>query len=161
MQVAVAYSALRHLNPEVAKGLGVRIHQTFGFRLWQICLYEKSSTYILETIISTCSVAVGLGSQMDQISKNIFTTASWKANYLQQLEETRLLFAKNFDKLQPHMGILFATVKKGLLALANSILIANRLGWGCFLEPDHVVVIWSECSYWTATVTIGATSSHW
>ena len=33
VQVAVAYSALRHLNPEVAKGLGVRIHQTFGFRL--------------------------------------------------------------------------------------------------------------------------------
>jgi len=32
-EVAVAYSALRHLNPEVAKGLGVRIHQTFGFRL--------------------------------------------------------------------------------------------------------------------------------
>jgi len=32
-EVAVAYSALRHLNPEVAKGLGVKIHQTFGFRL--------------------------------------------------------------------------------------------------------------------------------
>ena len=33
LQVAVAYSALRHLNPEVVKGLGARIHQTFGFRL--------------------------------------------------------------------------------------------------------------------------------
>ena len=33
VQVAVAYSALRHLNPGVAKGLGIRIHQTFGFRL--------------------------------------------------------------------------------------------------------------------------------
>ena len=33
VQVAVAYSALRHLHPGVAKGLGVRIHQTFGFRL--------------------------------------------------------------------------------------------------------------------------------
>ena len=32
-QVAVAYSALRHLNPDVVKGLGAKIHQTFGFRL--------------------------------------------------------------------------------------------------------------------------------
>ena len=49
VQVAVAYSALRHLDPEVTKGLGARIHQTFGFRLWQICVFEKN--IILEVII--------------------------------------------------------------------------------------------------------------
>jgi len=32
-EVAVAYSALRHLNPEVVKELGAKIHLTFGFRL--------------------------------------------------------------------------------------------------------------------------------
>jgi len=32
-EVAVAYSALHHLSPGVTKGLGERIHKTYGFRL--------------------------------------------------------------------------------------------------------------------------------
>lgn len=32
-EVAVAYSALHHLSPGVTKGLGERIHRTYGFRL--------------------------------------------------------------------------------------------------------------------------------
>ena len=91
LQVAVAYSALRHLNPGVAKGLGIRIHQTFGFRLWQICERktgkhnfhvfqiqndrvqddEKSDIVRNETTSDPYKRrgAVELGSQMHQISK--------------------------------------------------------------------------------------------
>ena len=33
LQAAVVYSALHHLGPEAAAGLGSRIHSTYGFRL--------------------------------------------------------------------------------------------------------------------------------
>jgi len=32
-EAAVVYSALHHLSPETAAGLGARIHSTYGFRL--------------------------------------------------------------------------------------------------------------------------------
>ena len=46
-QVAVVYSALNHLSRDLAKGLGEKIHKTYGFRLWiNICIVTSFLEYL-------------------------------------------------------------------------------------------------------------------
>ena len=56
LQVAVAYSSLRHLNRDVVKGLGANIHQTFGFRLWW---KPKSENYSMSWLSWSWSLQSG------------------------------------------------------------------------------------------------------
>ena len=157
VQVAVAYSALRHLNPEVTKGLGARIHQTFGFRLWRICAYEKH--IILEVIISTSSRYIMTELRMMRTmilsvtrqnlrrergmlgwaprSEQICTSASSKGGLIRQLEEARFLMhddnipgASRNCKFSTTVGKLFlqqSKREKGLSAQSNAV-----------LDPDYL-----------------------